>query len=107
MGERVKSVGAIITEAKKATSASVKSVAGTLTLQVSGSATSKTIVVRGRVNAEADFVTLPVYDPSFTKGTNITKNGVYSVYVDYMREVEIDLTSVSGGVVNVYMAITD
>lgn len=79
-----------------------------LSLQVSGSAKSRTVVVKGRLNTESgDFVTLPVYDTAYQKTDAITANGIYYVFTDYIRELICEVSAVSGGDVTVYGVLAD
>ena len=77
--------------------------ASQLVLQVSGTATSFSITVEGKVDANATRDTIGVIKNSdFTTPSAITTKGVYTMSVDGYYDVVVKLTAVSGGNITVF-----
>jgi hypothetical protein len=77
--------------------------ASQLVLQVSGTSTSFSITVEGKVDANASRDTIGVIKNSdFTTPSAITSVGVYTMSVDGYYDVVVKLTAIGNGNVTVY-----
>lgn len=75
-----------------------------MAFQVEGTFTDVALTVQGRTTPTSDFVAIAVIDLSsyaVTASGEITAAGIYAIACDTLYEVRADLTSVTGGAVDV------
>jgi hypothetical protein len=75
-----------------------------LVLEVSGTATSFTLSVKGKVDAEnIAYTSLGIINASdYSTSSTITDNGIYIIGVDGIGGIKLNLTAVSGGNVTAF-----
>lgn len=75
-----------------------------LVLEVSGTATSFTLEVKGKVDAEnTNYTNLAIINASdYSTSSAITSNGIYIIGVDGIGGIKLNLTSISGGNVTAF-----
>ena len=77
--------------------------ASQLVIQVSGTSTSFSLVVEGKVDANATRATIGVINNTdFSTPSAITAKGIYTMSVDGYYDVVVKLTAIGNGNITVY-----
>ena len=81
-----------------------------MAFQVGGTFTDVELTVQGRTYPDADFVGIAVIDLSsfaVTASGEITAAGIYEIGTETLYEIQVVVTSVTGGTVDVILTATN
>ena len=80
----------------------INSMADLIDLQISGTFTSCSVALKGKVDLNADYQVLKVINLSkFEAVSEMTEAGIYEAAIGGMQSLQVEITSVDGGYITI------